>query len=472
MVRTYVFSDRNASAGSIAANATIHSVFRFLHPLLSQQRIAGGALVLAVTQLIASGCGFLRDQAFSIMFPLDKDPIGVASVYIAAFRPSDLLFQMFVMSCLSVVLVPFLASHLAHDRREEMNKITSSTMIVFGCIFGVLALIAATFFRDIAPSFVKFQGESLELYVRFGRIALLTNFLFVFGATFGQYLITLQRYWMYGITPIVWALGTIAGTYLLTPVIGPLGPIVGTVIGTVIYTALRAYAVVKSGYRFSIGSSGILHAELKHMGLLILPRMAALGALQLQLLLLDRLASGLGNRMVALNQFASNFESVIPGIVGIAIAQSAFSLFSQSAATGDYPRLRRTIASGILYNLSIALPGTLVLAVLASVAAWLLHLDVSVAVMFKNALWIYCVAIPFESTNHIILRSFYALKNTLWPAISSVLSCAIAVTCGSILLPSLGLYALAVAYVIAQVVQTMFLGLSLTMILRRNCSQS
>lgn len=443
------------------------SVLKFLTPLLSQKRIAGGALVLAVTQLVASGCGFLRDQAFSIMFPLDRDPIGVASVYIAAFRPSDLLFQMFVMSCLSVVLVPFLASHLAHKRHDEMNRITSSTMMVFGCVFGVIALLAAAFFRDIASYFVKFQGESLELYIKFGRIALLTNFLFVFGNTFGQYLITLQRYWMYGITPILWSLSTIAGTYLLTPIIGPLGPIVGTVIGTVIYVLLRAFAVVESGYRFSVGSGGILHSELKHMGLLILPRMAALGALQLQLLLLDRLASGLGNRMVALNQFASNFESVIPGIVGIAIAQSVFSILSQSAATGDYPKLRRNIASGILYNLSIALPGTLALAVLASVAAWLLHLDASVAVMFKNALWIYCIAIPFESVNHIILRSFYALKNTLWPAVSSVLSCTIAVVSGSILLPSLGVYALVVAYIVAQVAQTVFLGFSLTVILRR-----
>jgi hypothetical protein len=42
----------------------------FFQSFSSQKRIAGGALVLAVTQLLASGCGFLRDQAFSIMFPL------------------------------------------------------------------------------------------------------------------------------------------------------------------------------------------------------------------------------------------------------------------------------------------------------------------------------------------------------------------------------------------------------------------
>ncbi len=440
---------------------------KFLAPLLSQKRIAGGAFVLAVTQLIASGCGFFRDQAFSVMFPLDKDPLGVASVYIAAFRPSDLLFQIFVMSCLSVVLVPFLASHLAHGRREEMNRITTSTMIVFGTIFGTAALIMAFFFPEIAPHMVKFEGESLALYIKFGRIALLTNFLFVFGNTLGQYLISIQRYWVYGITPILWALGTIVGTYFLTPYIGPMGPIVGTVIGTIIYVIVRAIGLIHAGYRFRFNLREILHPELAHMGLLIIPRMAALGALQLQLLLLDRLASGLGSGMVALNQFASNFESVIPGIVGIAIAQSTFSIFSQSVATKDFATLTRNIRSGILFNLSLAFPGAITLAVLNGLAAWLLHLDASVSTIFSHALWIYCIAIPFESTNHIILRSFYALKNTLYPAISSAVSCTIAVTAGTLLIPSLGVYALAVAYVIAQVSQTLFLGLSLVKVLRR-----
>jgi peptidoglycan biosynthesis protein MviN/MurJ (putative lipid II flippase) len=204
------------------------------------------------------------------------------------------------------------------------------------------------------------------------------------------------------------------------------------------------------------------------MGWLILPRMAALGALQLQLLLLDRLASGLGTRMVALNQFASNFESVIPGIVGIAIAQSAFSLFSQSAALKQYDKLRDHMKKGILYNLSLAIPGAFALAAMSSVAAWIMHLDQSVAPMFIRALLIYCIAVPFESTNHIMLRSFYALKNTGWPAASSACSCAVAVICGTLLVPSLGVYALAVAYVVAQVCQTLFLGTALTAELRKH----
>ena len=441
-----------------------------LKAITSQERIAGGAMVLAVTGLLASVCGFLRDQAFSITFPLDKDPLGVASVYIAAFRPSDLLFQIFVMSCLSVVVVPFLAGHLAHGRKEEMSNLLSSTMIVFGLVFGLIGLVMFISFPFLAPHMVKFQGETLALYIRFGRIALLTNFLFVFGNALGQYLLTIQRYWVFGITPIVWAFGTIFGTYFLSPLIGPMGPITGTVIGTVIYVIWRTIAVVKSGFRFNFNHEKILHHELRQMGWLLIPRMAALGALQLQLLLLDRLASGLGNKMVALNQFASNFESVIPGIVGIAIAQSAFSLLSQSAALNNMPRLKEHLKKGMLINLALAIPATFALAVLSGFAAWLMHLSTSVSALFINALLIYCFAVPFESSNHIILRTFYALKNTSLPAISSAISCACAVISATLLLDTLNVYALAVAYVVGQVCQTLFLGSALFIHIRRKCS--
>lgn len=445
---------------------------KLVHSFLSQKRIAGGASVLAMTSLIASVCGFLRDRAFSTMFPLDTDPIGVASVYIAAFRPSDLLFQLFVMSCLSVVMVPFLAGHLAKNRRDQMNEITTSTLIVFGGGFGVIALILFLFFPVLAPFMVKYQGESLNLYITFGRIALCTNFLFVAGNTLGQYLIAEQKYWTYGITPILWSLSTVIGTYVFTPIIGPLGPIIGTVLGTILYTLIRAVAVIRLGYTWKKPHASVLHPELREMGLLIIPRMLALGALQLQLLLLDRLASGLGQSMVAINQFASNFESVVPGIIGVAIAQSAFSLLSQSVAKGNTEHVRSHLKKGVIFNLILSIPGAIMLALLAPLAGWLMHIHGSALPIFLQALVIYAIAVPFESVNHIILRTFYAMKNTGTPAVSTAISSGLAITAGTLLVPTYGVYALAVAYVVAQVSQTILLGSTLTQTLRRRSTAS
>lgn len=424
-------------------------------------------MVLAITQLGASVCGFIRDRSFASVFPLEHDPLGVASIYIAAFRPSDVLFQVFVMSSLSVVLVPFLASHLAHGRQDEMNRVTSSVLILFGTLFALIAIVCAVIFPWIAPHLVKFEGERLALYITFGRLALATNALFVIGNTVGQYLIARQRYWVYGITPILWALGTIGGIHLLTPYIGPLGPMAGTMVGTIVYVVVRCIAIVRAGFRFSLPNNGWIHGDIAQMGWLILPRMAALGALQLHLLLIDRLASGLEKSSIAINQFASNVESVIPGIVGIALAQSVFSLMSQAHAAGDTGRYRRSLVQALKYNAALAVPGAVAVVLLPQVAAWLLHLDSLSAAKFTKSLMIYAIAIPFESTNHLLLRAYYAAKNTATPSYSSVCSVIVGVTVAYASSESLGIFALALGYVTLQMCQTTILGVMLCLQMKK-----
>ena len=59
----------------------------------------------------------------------------------------------------------------------------------------------------------------------------------------------------------------------------------------------------------------------------MLPRMFALGALQLQLLLFDTIASGLDAGSITINAYSRNFQSVLVGVAGIALAQSASTPF-------------------------------------------------------------------------------------------------------------------------------------------------
>ena len=410
-------------------------------------------------QILASGCGFLRDQAFSIMFPFTEGSPAVASIYIAAFRPSDLLFQVLVMSCISVTLVPFLSAHQAHTRRNEMNDVLTSSIVILSAIFGCIAIVLFALFPSIAPYLVAYRGASLDLYVTMGRIALVTNFLFIAGNAFGQYLLAEESFLMYGLTPIVWAASTILGIYFLTPQIGVLGPIVGTLIGTILYVVLRFITAVRKGYRFALHRQSILHPELLAMSIMLLPRMAALGALQLQLLLLDRLASQFSDHAIAINQFASNVESVVPRIIGISIAQAVFARLSRHGARGENDELQGTLRRSIVMNLALSLPGAVCIGLAAPLIAWFMHIDPSAKSTFMNALILYCVSIPFESTNHVILRGFYARKHTTIPAVSSVLSSAFAVLSGYGFAAKLGMMTLPLAYGVGQVSQSTFLSI-------------
>ena len=422
-----------------------------LPEFLQQHRILGGALVLAVTQFGASFAGLIRDNLLARTFP----GLGVVDVYLASFRPSDLLLQVCVMSALGTVFIPMLAAHKAHGRREEMAQVLAGTMILGGLTFGALALLFVLVLPWVAPSLVGFQGPQLALYVNFARITLLTDLLFVFGNSFGQMLITEQRYWIYGLTPIVYSLGTIAGTLFLTPHFGVYGPMIGTVGGAILYVLWRAGAVFSIGFPWP---KKFWHPDLKEMGVLMLPRMFALGALQLQLLLFDTIASGLGRGDVTINAYTRNFQAVIVGVAGIALAQSAFSLLGQTAAKKEVARFRSYVEKGTGMMLLLTIPSSLALILLAPVAARLVHLQsMEWYPMFRLCLIIYAISVPFESLAHLLLRAFYAMKDTAIPAILAFLSSIAAVAIAWYLAPQYGVLSLPIGYTAGQMAETVVL---------------
>lgn len=427
-----------------------------LSQLFSQKRILGGAAVLAAMQFGASVMGLLRDRILASTFP----ELGVTDVYIASFRPSDLCFQMIVMSAFSVALVPLLAEHHSKGDRGEMNRLLSSVLFIGSVVFGLVSLGLFFVMPNIAHVLVGFTGERLELYITFARLALLTNFLFVFGNACGQYLITIQKYWVYGLTPILYTLGTILGTLYLTPHVGAFGPMYGTLGGACVYVVLRLVGVFMFGFR---PGGAALHPQLKEMFVLMLPRVAALGALQFQLLLFDTVASGLDAGAVTINAYARNFQAVCVGVAGIALAQSTFSLLSQAAASKEWNRYRIYLKKGTTILLALTIPGAVALVLLAPVAASLVSLS-HVLSVFTLCLAYYAISIPFESINHLLLRAFYALKHTLTPAIFSVLNGLLAIAVAWLLAPQFGVYSLAIGFTVGQVIQ--LLGLSVFLRLR------
>lgn len=419
---------------------------RRLRVLFDQRRLLGGTMILALTQVLASVAGLLRDRILYQTFP----GLGVTDVYFSAFRPSDFLFQACILSALGTVLVPVLSGERAHGRSHEADRVLSGVLHLGALAFGGIALVLAAVFPWIAPHLVQFEGEQLALYIQFARLALISNFLFVFGTTFGQYLITVQRYWIYGLTPVLYTLGTIAGTVFLTPQFGPLGPMLGTLAGALVYAILRGVAVVGLGARLT--PFVFWHPAFTRMATLMVPRVLSLGALQIQLLAFDFLASGMDGGSVSINAAARNFQSVVVGAVGIALAQAVYAPLSEAAARRDIKQYRVYLGKALRMGIAFTVPGAIALVLCAPIAARLVSLT-QVLPVFGMMLAVYAVSIPLESINHLLLRGSYALKDTLLPALSTFAGGMAAIAVAALLAPRFGVYALGMGFVAGQLAQ-------------------
>lgn len=418
-----------------------------LYKRIKGSDLASGISILALTQFLASFVGLVRNSVLNKVF---ADNLSVVDVYIAAFRPSDLLFQAFIMSAVGTVLVPILASRFAKSDNEGMRNILHATTHVAAITFGILALILAMFFSQIAPLLTEFKGEQLELYISFGRLALLVNFLFVFGNVYGQYLITIQKYWIYGLTPILYTLGTIFGVLFLRGTFGDFAPMAGTIAGALVYVILRFGAILHAGARFQMQ---IWHPEIPGMIWLMLPRMLSLGALQIQFLFLDRVASGLEKGSIVIASNAQGFSSVVVGVVGIAIAQTVYSVLSQAIAKGDNDRFHEMLRKGTRLCLMLTILGAFVLVLCAPIAARLVHLQDKLSI-FTMILIIYSLSIPFESLNHLQLRAFYAMRNTITPTIWGIIGGIVAVCTAMYFESAYGILAVAAGYAASEIVKT------------------
>ncbi len=419
-----------------------------------QNRLLGGVTVLALTQFGASLAGLLRENVLARVFATN---LGIVDAYIAAFNPSDLLFQTCVVSAMGTVLVPVLARYRAKGDGREIEKVLSGTIGMTAILFGIIALVMAIAFPWLTPFFnIHFTGETLSLYVQFGRLALLSNFLFVFGNAYGQYLVTVERYWIYGITPIIYSLGTVFGAWFLTPIpgIGAFGPMYGTLLGAVLYVILRMIAVHAHGCRLGFS---LWHPDLPEMGALMLPRVLSLGAFQIQLLYLNGFASALGKGAVTVNAFTRNFQSVLVGVVGISVAQAVYSRMSQAVARKDEKQLRFYFRHGVFITALLTILGGLAMVMLAPFEAWLVHLSQYLHV-FTICLAIYAISTPFESLSHIQYRVLYAMKDTFSAATMGVLGGVVAVIVGWLLFQNQGIYALAWGYTAGEIVQTVGLA--------------
>ncbi len=416
-----------------------------IRELFNQNRILGGTIVIAIGQFAGSIVGLIRDRLLAQTFP----HLSVVDVYYASFRPSDLLFNIFIMAGFSVALVPLLAKYHAGEDKAEMSRLTNGVVTVAAIFFGAIALVLGIIFPWVAHYFVQFQGEQLQMYIQFGRIALLTNFLFVFGNAYGQYLITIQRYWIYGLTPVLYTLGTIFGTLFLTSHFGEYGPIIGTLIGAVIYVIGRLIAVFFSGYRLGIR---FWHPDLRRLGIMMLPRMIALGILQLELLVFDSVASGLPAGSVTINAFTRNFQSFIMGLSGMALGLAIFSLLSQAAAKNEWSRFRIYMRKGTWLVLGLTIPGAIFIIACIPLEIWLMHVPQEAAA-FSACIMLYALSIPFEGLNHLYTRAFFAVKHTTLPAILSVVNGAIAIVLAWQLASKIGVAAIPLGYAIGMIIE-------------------
>ena len=427
--------------------------------------LPAGAAVLSILIFGSYVMGLVRDRIFARTFGAGSE----LDAYNAAFVLPELLLDVLVEAGLAAPFIPiFLRLRASGDGGEGdrfARTILTGAVTVMGVAAVVMFILAEATTGLIAPGFA---GEQRDLYVSLFRVMLITPILFAASLTLGQVMLAEQRYFWYGIAPLLYNAGIILGTLVFSG-LGIFGPAIGAVVGALLHLGSRFIGLRHSRFRIGLGAT-FRTASIREFVRLMLPKMASHPVEPMTFLFFTSVATTLAAGSVTAISFARNFQSVPVSLIGVAFALAVFPTLSTAHATDDRRGFLRVLRTNLVSITLLTTGAAIVLAVVAELAIRILlgggAFDADDAALTSAVLAAFAVSIPFESLTHLLSRAIYATRHTLLQVLASLAALGIIVLATQLLVGELGIIAIPIGFAIGMAGKVVLLALALALRLR------
>lgn len=425
---------------------------------LRQSSILSGATVLMVAVFASRFLGLIRDRLLVQSFDTSQ-----AAIFFAAFRLPDLLFQILIFGSLSVAFIPVFTEYLHKKGDDEAFKFASSILNLSLIMFGVVVALSIIFVAPLNTLFVPgFSGEQKILTDRITQIILIAQMFLVVGTFFFGVAHTYQRFIIPALAPIFYNLGIIVGIVFITPVFGITGLGLGVVLGAILHVLVQIPLMRSIGFKYKF-TFDFLNSGVKEVVKLMSVRNIGLIAEQANETVGIALASLVSYSSVTLLTFAMHLFAVPIGLFGATIAQAALPVLSKEAAKNDMESFKVTLLTTLHQILFLTLPAAAILIVLripvvrlvfgADLFSW------EDTVLTGRTVAFFAIGLAAQSVVLLLVRGFYALKDTKTPVLVSLASISLNILLSAVfvLVLGFGVWGVGLAYSISIIIGTIFL---------------
>ncbi|MBA2634949.1 MAG: murein biosynthesis integral membrane protein MurJ [Chloroflexi bacterium] len=425
-----------------------------------------GAALLSALIFGSYLLGLVRDRAFARTFGAGAE----LDAYNAAFVLPELLLDVLVEAGLAAPFIPIFLQLRSEGDGREGDRFARTILTGAVTIMGVAAIAMFVFAEQttalIAPGF---DAGQRDLYVRLFRVMLVTPILFAASLTLGQVLLAEQRFFWYGLAPLLYNVGIILGTVAFSDALGIFGPAIGALIGAVLHLASRFVGLRRSSFRIGLGR-GFRMPAVREFVRLMLPKTASQPVEPMTFLFFTSVATTLAAGSVSAISFARNFQSVPVSLIGVAFALAVFPSLSTAHAEGDRPSFLRLLRTNLVSITVLTVAAAIGLAVVGGLAIRVLlgggSFDAEDVAITSSVLAAFAISVPFESLAHLLSRAIYATRHTLLQVLASLAGLGITVLATQLLLGELAIVAIPIGFAVGQAAKVGLLGLALAIRLR------
>lgn len=430
--------------------------------------------IVASATLVSRVLGLGRDMLTTTVFGASA----LNSAFVTAFTLPNLFRRLLGEGALTAALVPTLHAEMEKKRREGAFVLVSqvaSWLLVVTVSVVLLAMVALGQAGRLSEAAAGW-GVSADTTERWMRAADLAVVLFPYmifvclAAAFSATLQTLGRFLEPALSPIWLNLAMIsllAGAAYLGWADNRDGAMrwlcAGVLIGGFLQMAVPAAALMREGWRprFDLTASDALRGI---VGMMV-PTLFG-SAIYLINMAVSRLVGlSLNDAAASVLNLATRVMELPIGVFAVAVSTVVFPLISKYAAQGDHANLAAAYRKGMRFILVINTPAAVGLAVLALPIIRLLFqrgaFTAADTRLMVPIMAVFALGLPFFSFVNLVLRAFYAQRDTSTPVRAAFISFAVNLGLSFLLMGPLSTVGLAVASNVAVVVQAWYLQLHL-----------
>ncbi len=430
--------------------------------------------IVSSLTMVSRVLGLVRDQVVTAVFGIGP----LASAFYAAFTLPNLFRRLLGEGAMTAAFVPTLSEELKARERTGafalVNQVASWLFVVCGTIV-VLAMAAIGFAPSLAVEAAEWgmKPGTIQRWLDASELAVILFPYLVFvclAAAFSAALQTLQRFvepalspiWL-NVSMIVLLAGAAYGGWAGTKDEAMLWLCAGALLGGFLQMAVPALALMHEGWRphFDLRVS----APLRQIGRLMGPTVFGSAIYLINMAVSRLIGLSLNESAVAMLNLATRLMELPIGVFAAAVATVVFPLIAKHAAAGDFGAMAAAYRKGMRLILVINVPAAIGLAVLGTPIVGVLfeHGEFTAAdtAAMQPVLIVYALGLPFLAFVSIVLRAFYARKDTKTPVHAALLSFIVNIGLSFALMGSLGTVGLAVAGNLAVVVQAIYLQVRL-----------
>lgn len=378
-------------------------------------------MVITVASVISSLSGlFVKRHLLATFFNTEIAQQSLEAFWFA-FQIPDMMFQFIILGALSAAFIPIFTTQKKEnvDRAFAMSSIMMNTLLSVFLVVSVLVFIFAeplTYFRT-GSEFTPYQ---IDVIITLTRIMLIAQFFFAISNFLTGILQSFQRFMLPAVAPIFYNLGILLGVYLFSDTFGIYSAGMGVVIGAFCHMMIQLPAVLRLGFRYQF-SFNLKYPGIQEFFRIMPPRAMSIGANEIRKIMLGFFASSVGNLSFLMMQLALTLMGIPIRYFGVSISQASLPFLSEESTDKDKKKFKKLVLQSLHQIAFLTFPATVLLLILrlplVRLAFGTSDFPWPATVMTSKLVAIIAISVPTQALVHLLIRAFYALKDTKTPLI-------------------------------------------------------